>query len=222
MRNLKIVFVMMGILINEPAIAQTVDSLKATAEITDYRLGEEQGDRLESAAQGVYGDTYRGSGYKGLIPNFYFGIIPGKETKTTSVPEAIVIDTDNKTPVNQNITGWVRPASTTCECGEGCQCPPLVCDKNYCKDNYVVVFGSDDIQSRKMWKTVTSLRNKDYVVFYIDIKEHPAFVSQFKLTSEPTTLVLNKGHVTHRWNGVVSQEDIEKVTTTRQEQGIDE
>lgn len=97
---------------------------------------------------------------------------------------------------------------------------PFVCERKFCSKNYVVVFGAKWCSfCPKMYPVVRQLRKAGYFVLYIDTDQYPQVTQQFKLTSWPTTVVMDQGKEKVRFTGVTTVEKIKKLLTkTRKEQ----
>ena len=108
-----------------------------------------------------------------------------------------------------------------CTNDKDCVCPPFVCSLGLCKDNYAVVFGSDDcIYCPRMYPVVKKLRKDGYIVFYIETPDYPGIFEQFELTAWPTTVIMNDGKPRMRFVGVTTSKKIARHLKTREQQGL--
>lgn len=215
MRNLLIAIIFVTIVTRSmadelPKTTRTLDSIKATTSIFDYQSRYEKACELEGRGgqRGRY--TGRHRGHTGQ--HAYDGLSAKRQESKIHREEAVGAKPTAVTDKEKN-----------CKCkGESeCTCPPYVCDAGNCKTSYVVIFGRKDCQvCRELWKIVSPMRKKGYIVFYVDAEAFPHVVKQFKMKIVPTTLVYDKERVVARFNGRVTDEKITKLLKTRIEQGI--
>jgi len=227
----------------QPTIDRKMDASKAVATVTTNRNRGEETYQLVGRNQRACGDCGRhvgcgaGSPYAGLQPTSTYQFFRPADTRRTK--ETIA----SRTETFEKAIGWVqvtndagvsrsRPtgwaASLTIKSDEQYDCDkcdtskrvPFVCERNFCSKNYVVVFGTKWCSfCPKMYPVVRQLRKSGYFVLYLDAEEYPQVVKQFKLTSWPTTVVMDHGKEKARFIGVTTVEKIKKLLTkTRKEQ----
>lgn len=238
MRNLLIAIICATIVTRSiadelPKTTRNLESTKATTSVFDYQGWYEKACELEKriGQRDKYpGRHRRRSGQHAYDKLSQAGAVydrlttwQEKEAMGAKPSQIKVFDSKQRTAVIEPLhSGWIPPVKKhNCACKGECTCPPYVCDAGSCKANYVVIFGRNNCQHcREMWKIIPRMRKKGYIVFYVDIKEFPHVVKQFKMKVTPTILVYDKEHMITRFNGVTTQEKITKFLKTRTEQGI--
>lgn len=211
-----------------------LEQIKTTTSVPDYQSWYKAKDYLEQRNQRVRVYTQRPlrfsskpGVYVGLTANPYEGLRDDKECETCEIETSETMGTIQALIFDGAGTN-IQPSEVTktqskphkCECGDECNCAPLVCKHKACDKSYAVIFGSTDKHSQEMWGVVTELRSRDYIVFYLDVEKHPV-VNQFNLKKTPTTLVVENKDVIARFNGVTSADAIVKHLKTRTQQGAE-
>jgi len=89
-------------------------------------------------------------------------------------------------------------------------------DKNL---NLVVMYtGTWCAPCRLMYQTVEDLRKQGYIVYLIDVDDHPTFAEKNKIAAVPTFVFFDKGRETIRLVGLTNISEFKKHLKTRSKQ----
>lgn len=77
--------------------------------------------------------------------------------------------------------------SVDCPCGEDCKCPPGVCEKKLCEQNYVIVFTATWCgPCKRAHPHIEKLQKEGYQILFVDVDKHAHVRENFKIESIPT------------------------------------
>jgi thioredoxin 1 len=122
-------------------------------------------------------------------------------------------------------TGWLDPKAVAakqvggCRCDD-CKCPhPSICERGDCRLNYVVLFTAKWCGACKaMYPNMEKLESQGYIVYLVDVDEHPDVVKDHKVKRMPTILIFDQGKEVKRYVGTQSFNELKSQLKTRDQQ----